>query len=251
MFTRYLAIMMLMFVGALSAQDLPTVDLEDNQARTLKNEERSIETEEKTDVAQKQQQIRSEKKEYMALKKNGKLNLNKTAAMVEKKAFGSNFIFIDARIPQYIFARDWTGLFVELSDRSIWNVDPFDDYIVRGWHPSDRIYLTPYESLFSSYQFKMINIEDGTSALVNLNTYPAFIRTIAHIDRYARSILLSDGTIWNVDTWDDSRLAYWYVNDTVIFGVNNWDSFFYPYVLINLNVNTPQGKSLVHANIMN
>jgi hypothetical protein len=100
-----------------------------------------------------------------------------------------------------------------------------------------------------------VNLETGTSVDANLYLNPlyngVFTRYILEIDRVLGRVYLNDGTYWDVDFWDYSRLDSWLRNDTVIIGVNNSSSILYPYTLINVNVNASYGKSVAHVSLLN
>ncbi len=178
------------------------------------------------------------------------LCLNNLLGQLQKETLANMMKLIDNRVVKYLYTRDWTGNYLQLWDGSLWNVDPCDAYIARSWYTTDRLYITTIDS--DPYnQFYIFNIEDSSYVRANYYAppyaYSPYLQYISSIDYYSGYVYLNDGTVWSVDSWDMQRLEGWLPGDVVISAVNNLSSYLYPYQLINLNVNTSYGKSVVRA----
>lgn len=131
---------------------------------------------------------------------------------------------------------------VELEDGSIWKVCSNDTYKTLNWLTSDMIIIVPNDSIFSSHDYKLINLNTGAKVKVNLYLGPiyngAYTHWIVAIDYLYREIYLEDGSIWKMSSFDQSIVNKWLPNDTVIIGIN--DGLFSgtnPNILINVNMN--------------
>jgi hypothetical protein len=131
---------------------------------------------------------------------------------------------------------------VQLEDGSIWTVNASDSYQTLNWLTSDIIIIVPNQSLFSSYQYRLINVNTGANVKVNLYLGPiyngAYTHWIVAIDYVYREIYLDDGSIWKMSSLDQYTLNKWLPNDTVIIGINDgFYSLSNPNILINVNMN--------------
>lgn len=131
---------------------------------------------------------------------------------------------------------------VELEDGSIWVVSSDHRYRTLDWMTSDVIVITPNHDWFSSYNYRLININTGASVKVNLALGPIYNGYFTHwiiaIDYLNRDICLEDGSVWKISSVDSSAMNKWLPNDTVIMGINDgWYSGSNPNILINVNVN--------------
>lgn len=130
---------------------------------------------------------------------------------------------------------------VHLEDGSIWNVYSGDSYKTLNWFTSDQIVITPNHELFSSYLFKMTNQQTGVTVKCNMQLGPFYngIYTywIYAINYYTQEIVLNDGSVWDVSSFDSSVFNQFLVNDTVIIGINDgFLSLTKPNILINVNI---------------
>lgn len=130
---------------------------------------------------------------------------------------------------------------ISLLDGSIWNVDPADLYTVLTWYVGDMLVITPNNSWFSNYQFKITNQATGQAVLANMYLGPlyfgAYTNWIVQIDYFLDRIYLNDGTVWRMSPFDSSIISNWQINDTVIIGVNDGVfSSLRPNILINVNM---------------
>ena len=139
---------------------------------------------------------------------------------------------------------------VELEDGSIWKVYFGDAYKTLGWLTSDRIYIKPNDEYFSIYDYKIVNVTTEQVVKANLSVGPhifgVFTLDIVATDFFADRIILSDGTSWNISSFDSDITDSWLVGDIIIVGVNEsgYLSVFNPYILINVNINDYARASL-------
>lgn len=131
---------------------------------------------------------------------------------------------------------------VELEDGSIWSVYLDDRYKTLDWMTGDVVIILPNNSLFSSYRYRLVNLNTSASVKVNLTLGPIYNGLFSHwivaINHLYHEICLEDGTIWKISSLDDTILNKWLPNDTVIIGINSgWFSSVNPNILINVNTN--------------
>lgn len=131
---------------------------------------------------------------------------------------------------------------VELEDGSIWSVCSSDRYKTLDWMTGDLIVITSNHSIFSSYDYHLINLNTGAKIRVNLSLGPIYNGIYTHwiiaIDYLWNEICLEDGSVWKISSLDGSVLNKWLPNDTIIMGINDgWFSGSNPNMLINVNMN--------------
>ncbi len=134
------------------------------------------------------------------------------------------------------------GETVELEDGSIWSVSSGDRHKTLDWMTGDVIIIIPNHSWFSSYDYRLVNLNTGAKVKVNLSLGPIYNGIYTHwilaIDYNNREICLEDGSVWKMSWWDSSIVNQWLPNDTVIIGINDgWFSGGNPNMLINVNMN--------------
>ncbi|EFB42636.1 MULTISPECIES: hypothetical protein [Parachlamydia] len=138
----------------------------------------------------------------------------------------------------YLVAYD--GGSVELYDGSIWTVCSYDRYKTLNWLTSDSIIVTPNSNFFSIYDYCLVNLNTNVTVQVNLFAGPLYngIYTyyITGIDYVNDLVYLNDGSSWGISVFDSSTSAKWFLNDTVILGVNNDPLSIRPNILINVNM---------------
>lgn len=130
---------------------------------------------------------------------------------------------------------------LEIEDGSIWAISSSDAYTTLNWFSTDLIVITPNHSWFSAYNFRLTNQNTGESVAANLYLGPfynsPYTRWIASIDHYSHTVYLNDGSAWSMSSFDASIVNKWFINDTVIIGVNDgWLYSTSPNILINVNM---------------
>lgn len=131
---------------------------------------------------------------------------------------------------------------VELEDGSIWSVASSDRHQTFDWMTGDLIIILPNHTWFSSYYYRLVNVNTGADVKVNLSLGPIYNGIFTHwivaIDYLNREICLEDGSVWKMSSWDSSIVNNWLPNDTVIIGINDgWFSGGNCNMLINVNMN--------------
>lgn len=140
------------------------------------------------------------------------------------------------------------GDVVELEDGSKWGVYYGDRNKSYNWLTTDALKITPNKAWFSSYAYRLTNLNTGDSLEVNLIGRPLTVidpytfvyqnRVIVAIDYYQKEICLNDGSIWSISGFDGAVLDKWLILDAMIIGHN--DGFFSssrPNILINCETN--------------
>ena len=137
----------------------------------------------------------------------------------------------------------WDGSSVELADGSIWSVSSDDRWATLNWLTGDIIVIIPNHNLFSVYEYKLVNINTGVNVKVNLSLGPIYNGVYTHwivaVDQLFGDVVLEDGSRWKMSSWDSSITSKWFLNDTIIIGINDgWLSSSNPNMLINVNTNS-------------
>lgn len=129
---------------------------------------------------------------------------------------------------------------VTLEDGSVWNVASWDNWKTLNWLTTDTILVMQNKWLFSSYKFMLVNQNTGKEVEVNLFLGPVYTGVFTHwivgIDYIAGTVVLEDGSVWQMDYFDYSIMKKWLINDTVIIGTNELGSILNPNILINVNM---------------
>lgn len=131
---------------------------------------------------------------------------------------------------------------VELEDGSIWSVNFNDRNKTYNWLTSDTLKITPNKSWFSSYKYRLTNLNTNESIEVNLIERPIYNGVYTHwiisIDSLHDQLCLEDGSVWSLSGFDYSIYRKWILNDTIIIGHNDgFLSSTRPNILINCDTN--------------
>jgi len=130
---------------------------------------------------------------------------------------------------------------VEFEDGSVWKINSYDGYKALNWRSNDPLTITQNSRWFSSYTYKIINKNTGTSIEANLFLGPIkngeYTRYILAIDPTRGEVMLTDSTHWEVSSGDSYVFRDWAINDSIILGSNTgWDSSC-EAILINVTMN--------------
>ena len=141
------------------------------------------------------------------------------------------------------------GDIVQLEDGSIWRVADEDAPSVCSWLASDAIQISPNYSWWSSYPFRMQNIDTGCCVQVGLKMGPfydsIFTRWIVSVNHSTQELWLNDGSHWKVSGLDKSIFQKWLRDDPIVVGSNDdWLSYKMPNILINVNLYHPEKADL-------
>lgn len=145
---------------------------------------------------------------------------------------------------QHPIAISYIGDSVELTDGSVWTVSPSDAYKIINWFPTDIVVISPNQSWFSRYSFRITNQNTGESVATNLYLGPIdpffnsiYTHWIVGIDYFHNTVILEDGSVWSMSSLDAGVIDQWMINDVIIIGVNTgWLSVYNPNILINVNM---------------
>lgn len=221
-FAVHLMVGAALFAGSLHAED------EDKQEQErVRIGERSLPKTEQLAIQEERAERFEEQKEDQK---------KATARSVE----GANFYSTHAGAYHKPYAVSLLGDTVELEDGSIWAVKKGDRYKTMDWLTSDSLVITPNHNFFSSYTYRITNINTGKSIEVDLALGPIYnsiyTHWIAAIDYYNGQICLEDGSVWDVSGFYQSTLNKMLMNDTIIIGID--DSLLgSTNILINVNLN--------------
>lgn len=138
---------------------------------------------------------------------------------------------------------------ISTEDGSIWTTFPGDRYKVVGWSSLDDIVVIQNTDPFSNYLFILVNVPKNQKCYVNLVLGPmysgAYTYWIKAINVSDRKVVLNDNSVWDLSRFDSSVYRMWFVNDTIIIGVNDGSlNSFNPNILINVNTLTYSRASL-------
>ncbi len=135
------------------------------------------------------------------------------------------------------------GNSIMIEDGSIWQLGSYDEYSIRYWLIDDPLVITQNRDWLSSYDFRIINRNTGSSVAVNLSQGPVLndphSRLVAAIDMNEGIVILApDDLHWLISPCDRYQLGNWLPGDYVIVGINTgWDSSF-ANILINVAENS-------------
>lgn len=130
---------------------------------------------------------------------------------------------------------------VELEDGSVWKINTYDGYKALNWRSNDPLSITQNSRWFSSYTYKIVNKNTGSSIEANLFLGPIkdgeYTKYIYTIDQNVGELVLTDSTHWEVSSSDSYIFRDWAPNDAIILGTNTgWDSKC-EAILINVTMN--------------
>jgi hypothetical protein len=178
---------------------------------------------------------------------NRKDEIKKEGGYTSTKEARSGFFF-DRYPPVYysscvhwLAAVSAFGDSIECEDGSVWKINNYDSYKALNWRASDPLLITQNTRWFSSYAYRIINRNTGSSVETNLFLGPIkngeHTRYIIAIDPTHGDIFLNDNTHWTISGYDYYIFRDWALNDAVIIGYNSgWDSSC-ESILINVNMN--------------
>lgn len=131
------------------------------------------------------------------------------------------------------------GDVIQMHDASKWQIERSGRQKVLYWVQNDEIFIKPCISWFSFNKYVLHNrtINQTVEATLIHPPLPMGIDTfrIVNIQPYDRLVLLSDNTVWQVDT--DSHFPKWRIGQRLIVGVNNyWRTATHPHILINVDI---------------
>ncbi|OGN65521.1 MAG: hypothetical protein A2888_00570 [Chlamydiae bacterium RIFCSPLOWO2_01_FULL_28_7] len=141
-----------------------------------------------------------------------------------------------------------TGDYLVIEDGSEWRIKPYYSAEIFNWALSDPIYIIENDSFlsywFGGYGYKMINKRRNTYIEVKISQAPRldspYLLLVKYIDPMNKEIILSDNSVWSIDTSQSSLFYKFLENDAVIVGRNIKHGWFYSYENILINVNMLQ-----------
>lgn len=132
-----------------------------------------------------------------------------------------------------------------LMDETFWEVRPKDQNLVAyTWEDGDGIFIGTSSHFFSNstdvgnYRFEAYNRRNHTTVKVEPRDGPMASKCLAVQGIGVNYIILSDGSCWEVSSFDAEKIKRWKVTHSIILGINNtWDSNWNPYILYNTDTN--------------
>lgn len=134
---------------------------------------------------------------------------------------------------------------LEIEDGSFWLIRPDQRWMTLDWIPGDVLLITQaswWSKHHHGYEFSFYNIRTGDTIDVEASVGPVFgsfyRRSIISLDfcyGYA-SVMLDDGSIWQLPESDRYTWERWYIGDSIIIGTNGdtFGAWVNPNLLINL-----------------
>ncbi len=211
-------------------------------SRALGQAERVLIEEKKFELIQKIENGDELSEEEMAVVEEGEASIATTPPDLIQKISLATYETTHEGALHHPIAVSFLGDTVELEDGSIWSVASGDRHLTFDWMPGDFIIILPNHTWFSSYYYRLVNVNTGANVKVNLSLGPIYNGIYTHwiiaIDYLAREICLEDGSVWKMSSWDSSIVNKWLPNDTVIIGINDgWFAGGNANMLINVNMN--------------
>ncbi len=138
---------------------------------------------------------------------------------------------------------------IATEDGAIWTIFPGDRYKTVQWSSFEDLVVIQNTDVFSNYLFSIVNLANSQIANANLvlgplynGPYTYWIKAINVDDR---KVVLNDNSTWDMSRFDSSVYRMWFVNDTIIIGINDGSlNSFNPNILINVNTLTYARGSL-------
>ncbi len=140
------------------------------------------------------------------------------------------------------------GDVVTLEDGSAWSVSGKDQWKTANtgaynmWLSGDTVFVMQNKWKYTGYQFMLYNVNTGQEVEVNLSLGPVYNGLFTHwivaIDYFNRLITLENGTCWSMSFFDSPVVNQWFINDTVIIGINQDSLSWNSSILINVNTLT-------------
>src|SRR3989344_5919298 len=120
----------------------------------------------------------------------------------------------------WMIAASAFGDTLELEDGSVWKVNSYDSYKALNWRANDPLMVTQNTRWFSSYTYRIINRNTGSSIETNLFLGPIkggeHTRYINAMDFIQGALSLTDTTRWEVSSSDQTIFREWLLKDPVI-----------------------------------
>jgi hypothetical protein len=132
------------------------------------------------------------------------------------------------------------GDVIQLEDSSRWSLKPSDRYKICAWQPSDQLMITPNYVWFSTYLYRLTNLNTNEVVEVKLAARPDSkdYLWIKSFDIETQQITLSDASTW-VLIEPSSLQEDWVIDDPILVGHNKgFFSATFPHILINLETIT-------------
>ncbi len=130
---------------------------------------------------------------------------------------------------------------LQLEDDSIWTVSSYDAPKLLYWNDKDTFLITQNNRWFTSYQYRLINQTNGSSAEINLASESLYKQdcplTIKSIDQNNFLVELSDDTMWLIAQNGARTFDSWSLGDAVIIGYNSNGDEIHNILLINYSLN--------------
>lgn len=127
--------------------------------------------------------------------------------------------------------------YVELEDGSKWGIDPDYAEETLSWRVGDTVVISPNYKMFSSSLYKIKNLyidnELRTDLLADPTPYGPYSYWIVDIQPESHTIVLQDGSVWDIASSSDSVLTEWKKEDQIIVGMSRTWVSSYNIVLIH------------------
>lgn len=186
--------------------------------------------------------------EHAAEKPAAGISLNKQASV---GSFQASTSYTSVHPGAFHWMIDYTEFWEQIvtEDGSIWSTFPGDRYKIAGWSSLDNLTLIQNTDPLSNYMFTIVNITYNQEVDVNLVLGPVYngpyTYWIKALNVSDRKVVLNDNSTWDMSRFDSSVYKMWFVNDTIILGINDGSlSSFNPNILINVNTLTYSRASL-------
>jgi hypothetical protein len=129
------------------------------------------------------------------------------------------------------------GESIEIENGALFSVNSSDSAIAAGWKKGQILQIKPNQRWFSSFQYRIFNKDDNSSAEAKLSLGPylnsPYTRRIVQMNTASGVVMLDNNTFWEVS--DRNALLKWQINDNVIVGDNDgWFTWGFNSIIINV-----------------
>jgi hypothetical protein len=131
---------------------------------------------------------------------------------------------------------------IDLLDGSVWSIHPQSRTSIDAWKTNHLIFIHPghehgADEFGFTYNYVLKNESVGNYIHAELYLSPFYNgeKTFWITEISERTVVLNDGSKWDVSFWSKPELRRWLVGEIIIIGVNKgfFTSLLNPYILIN------------------
>jgi len=170
------------------------------------------------------------------------VNKNSNTSVDANLSLGST---IDGQYSHRIIEVDRNRGEIVLGNGSRWNISYGDRNILADWLNNDTIIIGMNTAYFSGGDFLLIDVEANSFVKANLiqNQNPCASHWISELSPLSDTLVMEDGSIWQISPSDRALLSGWKKNDLIVITQSGYFSG-YTYKIMNKSVNNAVAANL-------